>query len=144
MTQQEHHTSTAAFAGVTFLVVLTWYAMPDLIRSRMARIAVKKGLLGITALGVRTAVKESPELGELAVPARISTPATAAVVAGAATSSLAATVWFEKAVFGRGERRRARGIRCAHTPAAVGIALLSAALTLPDWGKMFAEKFGSR
>ncbi len=41
-----------AFAGVSALTVLTWYALPDAVRSRPARTVIKAGLLGVTAAGV--------------------------------------------------------------------------------------------
>ena len=43
--------SRLAFAGVSALTVFTWYALPDAVRSRRARVVVKAGLLGVTAAG---------------------------------------------------------------------------------------------
>ena len=44
MTLDDPRTSRLAFAGVAALTVLTWYALPDAVRSRRARTVIKAGL----------------------------------------------------------------------------------------------------
>ena len=41
MTLNDPMTSRLAFAGVAALTVLTWYALPDAVRSRRARTVIK-------------------------------------------------------------------------------------------------------
>lgn len=118
-------------------VTLAWYALPDLVRSRTARIVLKGKVLAVGGLAwalwdhpartqqgpdaideVLSAVNEHPMrvlgLGALGV--------------GLTT---AATVWAEKSIFRFGERRRARGAALAHTLPALGLAVLGGLATLP-------------
>ncbi len=135
MSSADSRTDRPLFAGITGLTVLAWYALPDVVRSRPARAAVKVGLLGVTALGATripqvfpqaAALKDRPALD-------LPVPALAALAVGGTTALTAATVWGEKALYARGERRRARGVRWAHTPLALAMAAGSAAAVLVDW-----------
>jgi hypothetical protein len=134
----EHHTSRLTFAGITTATVLAWYALPDVVRSRTLRGVIKAGLLGVTAAGVAQIPAVFPEARQVAARAdlaRADLPAStlAALAVGATAAVTAATVWGEKLVFARGERRRAAGARWAHTPAAAVLALASGAAALVDW-----------
>lgn len=129
------------FSAVSGLTVLAWYALPDVVRSRGVRGVVKTGLLGVTAAGAAMVPEIYP--GAAASPpeprVEISRPALIAVAAGATVAATAATVWAEKAIFARGERRRARGVRWAHTPFALVLALGTAALAGVDWSSVARE-----
>ena len=61
MTLNDPRTSRLAFAGVAALTVLTWYALPDAVRSRRARTVIKAGLLGVTAAGPAMILQVLPE-----------------------------------------------------------------------------------
>ena len=123
-----------AFAGVSALTVLTWYALPDAVRSRPARTVIKAGLLGVTAAGVSMMPQIYPDTARLTGPP-IDLPRTTltAVLAGAAALATVGTVWGEKAIYARGERIRATGVRCAHSPAAAMLALVTGLAALVDW-----------
>jgi len=127
-----------AFAGASTATVLAWYALPDVVRSRTARTAVKTGLLAASAAGaamiprVYPGVPTEPPVPTVDLPA----PVVAAAAIGIVAAGTAATVWAEKLVFAAGERRRARGARWAHTPVAVALALLTGAAALPDWTRL--------
>ena len=129
MTMDDPRTRRLVFAGVSALTVLTWYALPDAVRSRRARTVIKAGLLGVTAAGAAMIPQVFPEERQLKPDLRIdlSGPARAAVAVGATAVATVATIWFEKAIYARGERKRARGVRCAHTPAAAAMALATGA-----------------
>ena len=116
---------------------LAWYALPDLVRSRPARIVLKGKLLA--ACGVAWALQDRPartQQGPDTIdevlsavnddPVRVLGLGTLGV--GLAT---AATVWAEKAIFRYGERRRARGASFGHTLPALGLAVLGGLATLP-------------
>ena len=60
-------TSRYAFAGVGFLTVLTWYALPDAVRSRSARGVIKAALLAVTAAGVAEIPRVYPAVSHLDV-----------------------------------------------------------------------------
>ncbi|MCA0250773.1 MAG: hypothetical protein LCH76_00500 [Actinobacteria bacterium] len=127
--------SRLAFAGVSALTVLTWHALPDVVRSRRARVVVKSGLLGVTAAGAAMIPQVFPAL-ERPVPesrSELSGPTIAVLVLGGLVAGVAGAVWFEKAVYAHGERRRADGVRCPHTRAAVVMALATGAAALADW-----------
>lgn len=127
-------TNRLIFAAVSALTVLTWYAIPDAVRDRRARAAIKAGLLGVTALGIARIPDVYPEVGDLPQPrVDLPVPALAAAVVAVAAASTWGTVWTEKAIFAFGERRRAGGVRCAHTPLAAALAVASGALALVDW-----------
>ena len=131
--------SRYAFAGVSALTVLTWYALPDVVRSRRARVVLKAGLLGVTAAGAAMIPQVFPEPAHPKPEPRfeLSGPAVAGLALGTTAAGVAGTVWLEKAVYARGERRRADGVRCAHTRPAVVMALLTGAAALVDWAKLF-------
>lgn len=138
MTLDESRTSRALFAGVSFLTVLTWYALPDAVRSRKARGAIKAGLLGVTLAGASMIPQVFPEARTLTSQPQVDlpTPAIAALAVGATTIAAAGTIWAEKAVFAHGERKRASGVRCAHTPVALVLALATGAVSLVDWARL--------
>jgi len=138
MTMDDPRTSRLAFAGVSALTVLTWYALPDAVRSRRARAVIKAGLLGVTAAGAAMIPRVFPEAGDFRPAPLIDLPAPALAGLGVGATAVAAagTIWFEKAVFAIGERKRARGVRCAHTPVAVAMALATGAVALADWTKL--------
>ena len=133
-----------AFAGVSFLTVLTWYALPDAVRDRRARGVIKAGLLGVTAAGAAVIPDVFPEARGLTrdAPADLSKPALVAIGVGMSAAALVATVWAEKAIFAAGERRRAHGVRCAHTPAALAMALATGGAALVNWEKV-SERFAA-
>jgi hypothetical protein len=130
--------SRIVFAGVSALTVLTWYALPDALRSRRARVVVKAGLLGVTAAGAAMIPQVFPEALPHKPEPHLDLPGTtvAALVVGATAAAVVSTVWFEKFIYAHGERRRARGIHCAHTPAAAAMALATGAAALVDWKKL--------
>ncbi|HSN43894.1 MAG TPA: hypothetical protein VLR88_07535 [Propionibacteriaceae bacterium] len=132
--------SRLAFAGASFLTVLTWYALPDAVRSRPARTVIKTGLLGVTAVGTAMIPQVFPAANNPASKPRVDLPAPAMAALGVAGAALAtaATVWGEKVVFAFGERRRAAGVRCAHTPAALALAVATGAAAVVDWPKVAA------
>lgn len=135
MTINESQMNRLAFAGVSALTVLTWYALPDAVRSRRARAAIKAGLLVVTGAGVAMIPQVFPEAQRLTEGPLVDLPRTrlTSVSIGAAAIAVAGTIWGEKAIYARGERIRGRGVRCAHTPAAVAMALATGAAALVDW-----------
>ena len=125
-------------AVVTGLTTVAWYALPDVVPSRGLRGALKVGLLGAFA-GAWTVVDKpappvpGPDTIDTALAAIREHPGRAAAVAGAAVAvSAALTVAGEKAIFGLGERRRARGVRCAHTLPALALGAFAAAGVLVE------------
>lgn len=134
----DSRTDRLAFAGVAALTVLTWYALPDAVRGRTLRGVIKTALLGVTAAGVAVTPEVFPEVRRLTPTPTVDLPApvAATLVAGAAALTLGATVWGEKVIYARGERARARGVRCAHTRTAVLLALATAAPALVDWTRV--------
>ena len=138
MTLDGSRTSRVLFAGVSFLTVLTWYALPDAVRSRKARGAIKAGLLGVTLAGAAMIPQVFPEARRLTSLPQVDLPkpAIAALALGTTTVAAAGTLWAEKAVFAHGERKRASGARCAHTPVALALALATGAVSLVDWAKL--------
>ena len=138
MTLDDPRTSRLAFAGVSALTVLTWYALPDAVRSRRARVVIKAGLLGVSAAGVAMIPQVFPGARRLMPGPRIDLPgpALAALAVGATAVAAGGAIWCEKAIYARGERQRARGVHCAHTPAAAAMALATGAAALVDWTKL--------
>ena len=138
MTLDDPRTSRLALAGVWALTVLTWYALPDAVRSGRARAVIKVGLLAVTAAGTAVIPQVFPEARLLKTQPRadLPAPAIAGIVIGAAATATICTVWFEKVIYAHGERKRARGVRCAHTPAAIAMALATGAGALIDWTKL--------
>lgn len=122
-------------AGGLGLGSVAWYAMPDLIKSRGVRTLVKSGLLaGMTASLVATDDGRVSEAASVLLERfsdqvwgtskAITAGALAVLVTGGV---VAATVAGERAIFRRGERRRASGVRLAHTRQALALGLLGAA-----------------
>ncbi len=139
MTLSDPTTSRLAFAGVSALTVLTWYALPDAVRSRPTRGIIKAGLLGVTAAGVAMIPQVFPEVRDdfrREPRTALSGPAVAALALGATAVGALVTIWFEKAIYAHGERGRARGVRCSHTPAALVLALVAGAAPLVGWTKL--------
>ena len=138
MTLDDPRTSRLAFAGASALTVLTWYALPDAVRSRRARAVIKAGLLGVSAAGVAMIPRVFPEARRLKPGPGVDLPGpvVGALAVGGTAVAAAGTIWLEKAIYARGERKRARGVRCAHTPAAAAMALATGAAALVDWTKL--------
>ncbi|GIG34699.1 hypothetical protein [Cellulomonas pakistanensis] len=145
--------SRVLYAAVGGLATTAYYATPDLIRSRAARGWAKTALAGVvlasSAPDLRRAREESrernraaaQEQGQDQVDWRVTWTSMkprgrATLVAGGATAlvaSVGSVVLIERAVFRRGERRRAAGVRFAHTrPALVWGVLTTAIAFLPD------------
>lgn len=116
---------------------VAWYAMPDLIRSRGVRTVLKTALLGGVAAAAPTLARaqgapssgevfdevfSNPDLPGWVVPAAL----------GVTVLGTVATVWGEKAVYAFGERRRARGVRFAHTVPALALGALAAVAVAVD------------
>ncbi len=133
-------TSMAALAGGT----LAWYAMPDLVRSRGARVLLKAGILlgmgaaagfiGPTADGARSPERRkalSAGLGRIRATAGRA-PAGTALTVGAAAVAVWATARGEEWLFRRGERRRVMGRPAPHLRQAVPLALAVAAAQILD------------
>lgn len=121
----------ALTGGITF----AWYALPDAVRSRGMRVLTKAALLaGTGAVASRVVADQADSLPD---PAALPAPTPALVAGGAAllAAGTALTVWGEKAVFAFGERRRARGVRFAHTLPALllaGVAAATCVLESPE------------
>ena len=141
MTSDDLKSSRLVFAGASALTALTWYALPDAVRSRTARGAIKAGLLGVTAFGAMKIPDVFPEAKHLKPEPRVDLPVPVMIALGigAAAAATAGTMWSEKAIFAYGERRRARGVRCAHTPIALLLAVLTGASALVDWSRLLGE-----
>lgn len=133
----------AVGAGAT----LAWYALPDYVRSRPLRALVKTGLLGAIGWSIVTMLPEdgelppyddetdcskgSPVAGEDPLTGVTEAePRELAVLAGAALGSALITVGVERWLFRRGERRRAEGVRLAHTRQGLVLGVLEAAATV--------------
>lgn len=132
----------AAGVGATF----AWYALPDYVRSRPLRGVVKTGLLGVIGWSLVAMMPGEPELApyddeeaDCSQGTPVATedplegvteaqPAELAVLGGAVVGSAVLTVAVERWLFRRGERRRARGVRFAHTRQGLLLGGLAAAL----------------
>lgn len=120
-------------ALVTGLTTAAWYALPDVVHSRGVRGALKVGLLGAFAgawavVDTPATPAPGPDKIDTVLQAIREHPGRAAAVAGAAVAlSTALTVAGERAIFAFGERRRARGARCAHTLPALVLGGIAAA-----------------
>jgi len=140
----------AALGG---LAATAYYAAPDLIRSRAARGWAKAALTAVVVAtsvpdmrrglaevrAQREADAQDPQAEQVDWPAMwgsMSPGARASAVgAGAAVlaGSVASVVAIERAVFRRGERRRAAGVRFAHTRPALAWGVLTTVVALlPD------------
>lgn len=139
-------TSRAEFAGVSFLTVLAWYALPDVVRSRPARTVIKAALLGVTAAGAVMIPQVYPEVRYFKPESSIdmSEPRVAAGILGATVATTAGTIWLEKVIYAAGEQNRAKGARWGHTPMALGLAVATAAAALVDWTKLSSKVTESR
>lgn len=122
----------AAAAGVTTLV---WYAMPDFVRSRRWRCVLKTALLAGGGAGTVQAMRT----GDLDPATWLSDQVWStgdAIGAGLGVVAVAAlSVAAEKGIFAFGERRRARGVRFAHTVPALGWAVLAAGAVAAAMGE---------
>ena len=132
----------AVGAGAT----LAWYALPDYVRSRPLRALVKTGLLGAIGWSIVTMLPEDGELPPYDDETDCSNgspvandpldgvteaePRELAVLAGAALGSAVLTVAVERWLFRRGERRRAAGVRLAHTRQGLALGALEAVATV--------------
>lgn len=149
-TPQAARVLTAAVGG---LAATAYYATPDLIRSRAARGWAKTALtavvLATSVPDLRRAREESRERNRVAAQdaeqeqvdwrktwAAMAPRGRATLIAGGAVAlvaSVGSVVAIERAMFRRGERRRAAGVRFAHTRQALAWGVLStAAGLLPD------------
>ena len=139
-------TRVAGFAAGVGATV-AWYALPDYVRSRPLRALVKTGLLGAIGWSIVTMLPEegelppyddetdcskgSPVAGEDPLTGVTEAePRELAVLAGAALGSAMITVGVERWLFRRGERRRAEGVRLAHTRQGLVLGVLEAAATV--------------
>ena len=140
-------TRVAGFAAGVGATV-AWYALPDYVRSRPLRGLVKAGLLGVLGWSMVAQLpepselppyddedvdcsKSSPVAGEDPLEGVTEAdPAELAVLAGAALGSAMITVGVERWLFRRGERRRAAGVRLAHTRQGLALGALEAAATV--------------
>lgn len=134
---------TLGQAAVMGLTTLAWYSLPDLVRSRTARTVLKTGLLATGGAAWVLARPQKPAPTGMQGPdtfdevfEAIRTEPVKTLAAGGAIVGLSTllTVLGEKAIFRIGEKRRARGVRGAHTVPALVLGALgaaSAAVPLP-------------
>ena len=137
----------AAGLAVGTGATIAWYALPDFVRSRPLRALVKTGLLGAIGWSIVTMLPEdgelppyddetdcskgSPVAGEDPLTGVTEAePRELAVLAGAALGSAMITVGVERWLFRRGERRRAEGVRFAHTRQGLALGALEAVATV--------------
>ena len=132
----------AVGAGAT----LAWYALPDVVRSRPLRGVVKAGLLGAIGWSIIALMPPDGELPPYDDETDCSNPSESwddpldgvneaeprelAVLAGAGFGSAVVTVAVERWLFRRGERRRAAGVRFAHTRQGLALGALEAVATV--------------
>ncbi len=143
MPSHEEILLSAASAATAF----AWYAMPDVLRSRQARVAARTALL--VGIGGVVAVTSHDEATEAATQRMAEAAETngggievgghrlpTAIVLGLGSALLAGTVAMdvviERRIFARGERRRAQGVTAAHTRMAVAAAALVGVMSLVD------------
>lgn len=123
--------SSTELAVGTAATVFAWYAMPDVIRSRGVRAALKTVLLAGTAVATPALLKSfGIGLPEHDLPEP--TPELLAMAGGVIAASIGVTVWGEKLIFGFGEKRREQGKRLAHSLPAAVIAAVSAIAVAAD------------
>ena len=149
----------AAGVGAT----VAWYALPDYVRSRPLRGLIKTGLLGVIGWSLVSMLPDEPELAPYDDEVDCSKGAEAAgedplegvteaagedplegvteaaprelaVLGGAVAGSALVTLALERWLFRRGERRRASGVRFAHTRQGLALGGLEAALTALTFG----------
>lgn len=116
-----------------------WYALPDVVRRRGARAVIKAGLLAAVIWSATAQMppypdEESdcdgapaPEGDDPLEGATEAAPGELALLAGAGIGTVCLTVAVEKWLFRRGERRRAAGVRLAHTRQGLVIGALTGA-----------------
>jgi hypothetical protein len=111
------------------------------VRSRTTRIVIKAGLLGVSGAGVAMMPQVYPQARTFRPQPGTDLPVSvrAALAVGGTAVAVAGTIWGEKAIYARGERRRARGVRCAHTPAALAMALATGVVAVVDWPKLVGQ-----
>ena len=119
--------------------------LPDYVRSRPLRGLIKTGLLGAIGWSIVAMMPEDGELPPYDDETDCSKSSSAddpldgvteaeprelAVLAGAALGSAVLTVAVERWLFRRGERRRAAGVRLAHTRQGLALGALEAVATV--------------
>ena len=131
----------AAGVGAT----VAWYALPDYVRSRPLRGLIKTGLLGVIGWSLVSMLPDEPELAPYDDEVDCSkgaeaadedplegvteaAPCELAVLGGAVAGSALVTLALERWLFRRGERRRASGVRFAHTRQGLALGGLAAVL----------------
>lgn len=127
-------------AATTAVSTFAWYALPDVVRSPFARTLLKGALLGGGAAAwvalrddSRCDANGPDAIDDALYAMNKATPAQVGIAAAAAAGALAVTAWGERAIFRLGERRRADGVRGAHTrPALLWAALAGAGALIPD------------
>ena len=134
----------AAGLAVGTGATIAWYALPDVVRSRPLRGLVKVGLLGAMGWSLVSLMPEGDELPPYDDEMDCSEaktedpldgvteaePRELAVLAGAVLGSAGVTVAVERWLFRRGERRRAAGVRLAHTRQGLALGVLEAVATV--------------
>ena len=134
----------AAGLAVGTGATIAWYALPDVVRSRPLRGLVKVGLLGAmgwSLVSLMPAGDELPPYDDEMDCSEAKTedpldgvteaePRELAVLAGAVLGSAVVTVAVERWLFRRGERRRAAGVRLAHTRQGLALGVLEAVATV--------------
>ena len=134
----------AAGLAVGTGATIAWYALPDVVRSRPLRGLVKVGLLGAMGWSLVSLMPEGDELPPYDDEMDCSEaktedpldgvteaePRELAVLAGAVLGSAVVTVAVERWLFRRGERRRAAGVRLAHTRQGLALGVLEAVATV--------------
>lgn len=119
---------SAGWAAALGLTTLAWYAMPDLIRRPAARGLAKTALLGAGAAASWAKMPRS-ELDSWISDQVWGTREVLGAGLGVATAA-GLTILGERVIYAFGERRRARGVRLAHTLPALGLAALGAAIAV--------------
>lgn len=134
----------AAGLAVGTGATIAWYALPDVVRSRPLRGLMKVGLLGAMGWSLVSLMPEGDELPPYDDEMDCSEaktedpldgvteaePRELAVLAGAVLGSAVVTVAVERWLFRRGERRRAAGVRLAHTRQGLALGVLEAVATV--------------
>lgn len=118
-------------AAASGAAVTAWYALPDAVSDRTTRALLKASLLvGTVVVLARQA--DSPD-----APAVVDAPAApkpAVLLGGVALLGVGSglSVWLERAIFRRGERRRTEGHRWAHTGLAIAMGAVTAVAAWVD------------
>ena len=132
-------------AAVGVAAATAWYGLPDVVRCRGARAVIKAGLLAAVmwsataqmppAAPVPPYPDEESDCDGAPAPkgedplegVTEAAPGELALLAGAGIGTVCLTVAVEKWLFRRGERRRAAGVRLAHTRQGLVIGALTGA-----------------